>query len=178
MVNYQQGKIYKIVCNTTGLVYVGSTCEQRLSQRLARHVLNYKKFLNAKYCDCASFEIIKNENYEIMLLESHPCNNKDELLMRERHYIEETECVNIRRRPITTVEEKKEYKKNYGQKRYSKNKEEVHERNKSYYIDNKDKVNKANREYYYANKEHMDKLSREYSHKRRLYLQQLKYYNI
>ena len=57
MVNYQQGKIYKIVCNMTGMVYVGSTCEQRLSQRLARHVLNYKKFLNAKYCDCTSLSL-------------------------------------------------------------------------------------------------------------------------
>ena len=27
MVNYQEGKIYKIVCNKTGLVFTGSTTE-------------------------------------------------------------------------------------------------------------------------------------------------------
>jgi hypothetical protein len=29
MVNYKLGKIYRLECNVTGLVYVGSTCEQK-----------------------------------------------------------------------------------------------------------------------------------------------------
>ena len=34
MRDYKDGKIYKIVCNNTGLTYYGSTCEKRLSRRL------------------------------------------------------------------------------------------------------------------------------------------------
>ena len=34
---YQEGKIYKIVCNITGEVYYGSTIEKYLSSRLAKH---------------------------------------------------------------------------------------------------------------------------------------------
>ena len=33
MVKYQEAKIYQIICNVTGLVYVGSTC-QKLSDTL------------------------------------------------------------------------------------------------------------------------------------------------
>ena len=107
MPDYQQGKIYKIVCNTTGLMYVGSTTQKLLSSRLSGHIRNYKKYLNGKYSNCASFEIIKHENYEIVLLETCQCNSKDELLMRERHHIENTNCINIRRKPIIGIEEKK-----------------------------------------------------------------------
>ena len=40
MPDYSKGKIYKIVCNVTGLVYVGSTCEPTLARRLAKIALN------------------------------------------------------------------------------------------------------------------------------------------
>ena len=30
MTNYKQTKIYKIVCNKTGLIYVGATCKEYL----------------------------------------------------------------------------------------------------------------------------------------------------
>ena len=43
MPDYQQGKIYKIVCNTTGLLYIGSTTQKFLSSRLSGHMRNYKK---------------------------------------------------------------------------------------------------------------------------------------
>ena len=42
MTDYQLGKIYRIVCNTTGLTYYGSTCEPTLARRLSGHVVNYK----------------------------------------------------------------------------------------------------------------------------------------
>ena len=34
VVNYQLGKIYKIVDNTNGNIYIGSTCETTLARRL------------------------------------------------------------------------------------------------------------------------------------------------
>ena len=107
MVNYQDGKIYKVVCNITGLVYIGSTTKQYLSQRLTTHLCNYRKFLNGKYSNISINEILKNGNYSIILLKLCPCDTKDMLLMEERKFIETIDCVNIQR-PIVPKEEKKE----------------------------------------------------------------------
>ena len=83
MVNYQDGKIYKIVDNTNGNVYIVSTCKKYLSSRLACHVLDYKKSLVSKYY-ITSFDIIKNGNYDIVLIEKYPCEDKEDLHKRER----------------------------------------------------------------------------------------------
>jgi hypothetical protein len=41
-----------------------------------------------------SFEIIKNGNSDIFLLEKVNCSSKDELKARERHHIESLNCAN------------------------------------------------------------------------------------
>ncbi len=95
MVNYELGKIYKIIDNTNGNVYVGSTCEPTLAKRLAKHRDNYKSHCKGTSIHyITAFDIIANNNYDIVLLESYPCQSKDELFKRERHYIETTECIN------------------------------------------------------------------------------------
>ena len=94
MVNYQLGKIYKIVDNTNGNVYVGSTCEPTLAKRLANHVSTYKRFLRTGKNRMTSYDILKNENYEIVLIEIFPCSSKDELHAREKYFIESLQCVN------------------------------------------------------------------------------------
>ena len=35
VIDYSKAKIYKLVCNITGLIYVGATCKLRLCQRLS-----------------------------------------------------------------------------------------------------------------------------------------------
>ena len=94
MPDYQQGKIYKIECNVTGKVYIGSTCEPILARRLAGHITDYKRYLNGKSHYVSSFDILQNRNYDIVLIESYPCNSKDELHARERHYTNNINCVN------------------------------------------------------------------------------------
>ena len=79
MTNYNNGKIYKIECLTTGLIYVGSTTKQYLSQRLSHHLYSYKKYQNNNHHYVSSFEILENDNYRIGLLENINCNTKDEL---------------------------------------------------------------------------------------------------
>lgn len=96
MVNYQNGKIYRIVCLVTGKVYIGSTCEPILARRLSGHVVNYKRYKKGKQNHCTSFLILENENYRIELIENYPCANKDELHTREGYWIEKTNCVNKR----------------------------------------------------------------------------------
>eukprot|EP01050_Picozoa_sp_SAG11_P040609 SAG11_NODE_17752_length_509_cov_372.278049_1_plen_102_part_01 len=94
MVNYNNGKIYKIVCNITGLVYVGSTTKKYLSSRLAEHRSHYKAYISNKYHHVSAFKIIETGDYDIILLELVNCNTKDELHKRERYYIEKLDCVN------------------------------------------------------------------------------------
>ena len=44
MSRYRNAKIYKIVSNKTGLVYIGSTCKT-LPQRIAQHERDYQQYL-------------------------------------------------------------------------------------------------------------------------------------
>jgi hypothetical protein len=93
-VDYNNSKIYKIVCNVTGLVYIGSTCQSTLATRLSEHRRKYKLFLNQKYTFVTSFKVLENNNYDIILIEQYPCNSKQELHKKERFYIESIKCVN------------------------------------------------------------------------------------
>ena len=94
MVNYEKAKIYKLVCNKTGLIYVGSTCQRLLCKRLSGHVANYKCWKNGKYNYVTSFKIIEGNDYYMELLEAVSCSGFDELTKKERYYIESIDCVN------------------------------------------------------------------------------------
>ena len=130
MVNYQLGKIYKIECNITGEVYVGSTCEPLLARRLAGHVSNYKRYLNGKGNYVTSFKILENNDYDIVLIEKYPCNDKDELLVRERYWTKQIECINkLKNQGLFNELGETEYNKQYNKKYY----EEHYEANKDRY---------------------------------------------
>jgi hypothetical protein len=94
--DYANGKIYRIVCNVTGLTYIGSTT-QTLAQRLTQHRSYYKSLLanpDKKKRMPSSWKVIESDDYDIVLIESCKCETKDELHRRERHYIETMDCVN------------------------------------------------------------------------------------
>lgn len=112
MKDYSKGKIYRLICNTTDKQYIGSTV-QVLSQRLGIHKSSFKRFIAGKSTQAlTSFDILFENNYSIILVEDYPCNNKDELMRRERYFIETTPCVN-KNRPAQTQEEKDSYKIKY-----------------------------------------------------------------
>lgn len=83
---FQEGKIYKIICDDFDKIYIGSTV-QKLGQRLASH--------KAKQC-CYSKELLTYPNVRIELIEQYPCNSKEELRIREQHHISENRdiCIN------------------------------------------------------------------------------------
>jgi hypothetical protein len=91
---YSRAKIYKIVCNVTGLVYIGSTCEPTLARRLAGHRRSYKNHLNGKHNYVTSIKVLENENYYIELVKECSCKTKDQLLQFEGACVRDTECVN------------------------------------------------------------------------------------
>lgn len=106
---YQRGKIYKIVSFQTDEVYVGSTCEPYLCNRLSKHRCNYRAYQRGKYHYVTSFELVKYVDADVILLENYPCNNKQELHARERHYIESLNCVNM----VIPTRSQQEYGKVY-----------------------------------------------------------------
>jgi hypothetical protein len=148
---YQQGKIYKLISSQTDKIYIGSTCKKYLSQRLTAHKNSYKLYLKNNTCDyITSFEILKLEDVEIILIETYPCNSKDELTARERHWMEQHKDIIINKvRPIINKEDKKEYYKEY----YEDNKEHKKEYYKQYCEANKEQIKEQRKQYREAHKE-------------------------
>ena len=153
MVNYSNGKIYKIQkIGGNAEIYIGSTTKQYLSQRMEKHRSDYKRFKSGKIIkNISSFEIFDkygDENCEIVLIESVQCDTKDELLQHERRHIEANECVN-KVIPIRTKDEKIEMGKQY----YEDNKEVLREKNKVYRETNKEVIKEIGKQYRDANKD-------------------------
>lgn len=120
-----KGKIYQIYCNKTGKRYIGSTTQNKLTARLQQHKYHYKKYMEAKESGghfrrpCMSFNIIENCDFAISLVEEVDYDDKQELLARERFYIENYDNVENYNIPTRTAKE-----------RYNINKDEI--LNKSY----------------------------------------------
>jgi hypothetical protein len=129
MSKYNNGKIYKIIDNTNGNIYIGSTVQKYITTRLAGHVKQYKQYLKGKNNYVSSFEIIKNENYDIVLLENVNCETKEQLHARERFYIETIECINMCK-PNKTKEDKNRQNLEY----HHRNKEQISEKKKTTFI--------------------------------------------
>jgi uncharacterized protein YdcH (DUF465 family) len=152
MPDYQLGKIYKIVCNVTGLIYIGSTCQKYLTSRLAQHKLGYTKYLlDTTNKNLTSYEIIKNNDCNIILIEKYPCNDNIELRQRERYYFDLFDCVN-KVKPYVSTTERIEINKDY----YSKNKVEKIKKQKIYTTNNKDEISIYQKKYRTENKEQLD----------------------
>jgi hypothetical protein len=141
-IDYTNGKIYKIVCNITGDIYIGSTT-QPLSKRIGGHRDS------AKSAKCVkSKSIILGGDYAIILIENYPCESKEELLKKERYYIENNICLN-KQIPLRTDKEYRDDNKDKIKDYREINKDKMKEYNKK----NRDKINKNRRELRAKNKE-------------------------
>ena len=112
-------KIYRIVDNTNGNIYIGKTT-RTLKARLWKH--NYDK-------DCVSRDIIKNGDYKIELIEETDDDT------RERYWILNTNCIN-KQIPGRT---RKEY--------FEDNREEILQYQSEYRENNKKKAKEYKTEY-------------------------------
>jgi hypothetical protein len=158
---YARGKIYKIVDYTNDNIYIGSTIEPILAQRLAKHIRSYKSYLNGKQHFLTSFKILENDNYDIQLIENYPCDSKDELHQREGYYIKTIDCVN---KNIPNRNYKQYYEDNKDKiKQYRKdNKDKIKKFQKQYREDNKDKTKQYQKKYYENNKDKMKQYYKKY----------------
>jgi len=145
---YQEGKIYKIVCNITGEVYYGSTI-QKLEDRLKGHKTDK---------DCVSRHIIERGNYQINLIKNYPCNNLWELEEEEATYIRNNKCINYKiphRTRKEYREDSKEHIKEYNKNYRENNKEFIKELSIKYREENKEKLKIKKKEYYENNKKNI-----------------------
>ena len=150
MVNYNNGKIYKIepkVVHDIEEIHIGSTTKTFLSQRLVAHRSDYKRWKD-------------NKRNKVQTSKS-----KDELLARERHYIQTLPCLNkvvVGRSPMEyykdnrdqLIAQMKEYNANNRksvadyQKEYRDNNcEKIAEYKKAYKEANREKVAEQNKKY-------------------------------
>jgi hypothetical protein len=148
---YHNGKIYKLTSYQTTNIYIGSTI-QSLSSRLAQHKSQCKRYLNNLGSHRTSYELIKYSDCQITLLENYSCESKEQLLAKERYYIEISECVN----KIIPGRTKKEYYEIH--KEYYENYRETHKEKqinycKQYREVNKEILREKKREYHKINKE-------------------------
>ena len=108
---FENSKVYKLICNITGLIYVGSTTKE-LNVRLIQHKSNYKAYLAGKYGYVTSFEIIKNADYDIKLIKSYDFDNNIDLLAKEGYWVKKLNCTN-KQIPGKTKAEKEAYYPKY-----------------------------------------------------------------
>ena len=151
---YQNGKIYAIRSHLTEQIYVGSTCETRLSKRMVQHRAKYRRFLRDGDKSTTSRIILEKGDAYIELIENFPCNTKDELTRREGFHIRANNCVNkiIPGRTSTeyyqdNIEKIRIYKKNYNIFNY----ESIKTKKKQYHIDNKEHITDYRKQWYINN---------------------------
>lgn len=151
--DYLKGLIYKIVVNTDEEYkpYVGSTI-QGLAERMGGHRRGYKRYKEGKgKLLCSSFNLFDRfgvEKCKIILLEEYSCENKIQLIKKEREWFDKIECCN-QLKPYRSLEEKEDYHKEY----VKQHKEEASIYNKNYREQNKERLIKKEKIYREKNRE-------------------------
>ena len=102
MPNYQNSKIYKLICNETTDIYIGSTT-LTLRERFELHKSDY---IHRKSKNFGSNVLFDTDIVSIKLIENYPCDNNEELIKREQYYIDSLDCVN-KQNAFTSKEQKK-----------------------------------------------------------------------
>ena len=143
MVNYSNGKIYKIepiVDYDEGDIYIGSTTKEYLSQRMDNHRGRYKRWKkdnnNSYFTSFKLFDKYGIENCQIILIEAFNCNTKDELHSKEAQYIKSMKCVN----KVIPDRKRKDWR--------IENKDYIKEQSKLYRQENIEKIKAVKKEYY------------------------------
>jgi hypothetical protein len=137
------GRVYAIMCNKTGTAYIGSTIKS-LEHRLSEHVYNYTRYQIGKARYVSSFEIIKNGDYKIELIEQ--CDNitRLDLLYREGAAMRAmSNCVN-KQKLATSAEDAIINRKQVEQAYYVKNINKIREYSRVH----ADKCNERSRDQY------------------------------
>jgi hypothetical protein len=188
MPDYSKTIIYKLCCKNLDVkeIYVGSTCN--FTRRKNAHKTDSSNLNSIKY-NTKVYKFIRDngnfQNWEMIMVEEYPCENKMQKLKRERYWCEELkselnsdvpgrsdkesvkfyqtknkDAINQKRRE--SREKNKEYSKEYREN----NPEKVKQQRKKYYEKNKHKLDKEKlkeykKQYYEANKDAINQRRKE-----------------
>ena len=161
---YSNGKIYKIWNDANNEVYIGSTF-QPLCKRMANHRTHATCESKYKTKLYTMMRTLGFDLFHIELLESFPCNDKEELRKREGELIREFGTLNGRVENRTQQEYRVDKKEriNAIQRIYAQeNRERLSEYKKNWYEQNKEAVIKRVK----ANSEGKREQKHEYDQKR------------
>lgn len=155
---YHTGKIYKIVnINDPDEFYIGST-KNVLRVRWQGH-----KSICSKNPPTKLHQLMNELGYEcfkMVLIEDYPCENRDQLRMREDYWISLLKPKLNHMKAYQSSEDKAIYDQKYNeehkehQKKWRENNQEViKEKNRIYQSKNKERLNEVSRRYYEEHKE-------------------------
>ena len=174
--DYSKTNIYKIVCNDLTIkdCYVGHTTD--MTKRKCSHKSRCNSEKNKAH-NLKIYKIIREnggwDNWDMVLVEKFPCNDKFEACKRERELYEELDAKMNSTKPYRTHEEAKEKKKQYNKehkedlKEYYKqyreeNKAEKAEKMKQYYQEHKSEINEKHKKYYQEHKSEKKQYKKKY----------------
>jgi hypothetical protein len=150
MPDYSKSKIYQIISpSEPSIVYYGSTTTS-LVRRMAQHKCEFAR--NKRWC--SSFEVFKNGDALILLVEEFECKTREELNKKEGEYILNNNCVNKQIAGLTPS------------RYYELNKEKIKAKSMLYYETNKNKALETAKKYRESNKETIRKKEQEYNSKK------------
>ena len=160
---YQNGKIYRLICED-GRYYYGSTI-QKLYIRLNHHKCSSKTDTNKIYLHINK---IGWDNVKIELIESYPCDSKQELNKKEEYYINQSildpKCLNTISAYLTEEQQKERIDTYQSQYRID-NAEKRRDYSKQYALEHPDQVKDTKKKYREENKENIAEYWREYRSK-------------
>ena len=143
---YQNSVIYKL-CHINDLdnenIYIGSTTNFKCRKNGHKADCNNKNSKNYNY---KVYQFIRDnggwDEWQMIPIESFPCNNKIELQIRERYHIE---LLKSKLNQLIPTRTDKEY--------YNDNKEQIAKYLKQYCIDNKERIAEVSKQYRKNNEE-------------------------
>jgi len=146
-IDYSKTIIYKLCCRNPEItdVYVGHTTD--FTKRKCQHKSHCHNEKTKMY-NYDVYKFIRDnggfENWNMVMIEEYPCENKLQAERKEREYIENLNATLNRHIPTRTHEEYREqYKEQLREKskKYrEENAEEIKERKKKYYNENIEKI--------------------------------------
>ena len=88
MINYQMGKIYKVVNDVNDIIYIGSTAQPKLCNRMRDH-RSRSQDLSRTSTLYTAMRSIGVAHFKIVLICLYPCSTKEELEAKEFMVINE-----------------------------------------------------------------------------------------
>ena len=129
----KMGVVYMLAFEN--LYYIGSTI-QKLNERINEHKSRYKRWLNKKTHYCSSYEIIKNKDYNVIMIEEVKNETKEECREREQFWINFYGIKNLINYKNANGRDKDNHN-NYNKDYYKINKEKISQYKKEYYLKKK-----------------------------------------